>query len=302
MRRTAALSLCAVLVVSCGGSPTGPGSGQPVPASFGGVWAIEYLVTDCAGYRHCFAFLNTTRTGTLRLAPAGAGFDGVMNVSHDNIDVSGSVTGGTLQLRGVRRPAVANDVEMEITKLDLTAHGLGATGALEYITTGPSNSSFFGAARIGGAITRARRISPAAAAGWTGAWQGRAAVRDCSSIGWPDCYPHGQRDVHTFDLALTEHGSSVTGTLLMTGATIDVRGTRSAGSVTIEGSSVSPNYAFDEVRTLRPSTLTSDKVGRLSGNISILVEWPPKLPDLWTYKSTDLRVIELLNVAVAPPS
>jgi hypothetical protein len=298
----AVLVLSAALAGGCGRGPTTPDGGAPAASSFEGVWSLEYFVADCTGYRNCFAFLNTKRTVTLRLAPGGAGFEGVVSIGLDNVDVSGSVAGSTLQLQGIRRPAIATDVEIEVTKLDLTDAGLLVTGAFEYTARGASNPSFSGNARMGGTITSAQLLAPSAATGWTGTWEGRVAVRDCSSIGWPDCYPHAQRDTYPFTLALAQQGSAVTGTLQVSGSTIvNVSGTASGNSVMLQGSGVEPNHAFDEVTTLRPSTLTRDKVGRLSGTIAFEVAWPPKLPS-WTYKATDFRVVELLNVAAKPPS
>lgn len=305
MRRAAALTLCALLAASCGPAPTGPGGGEPAPspASLEGVWQFDYLVTDCTGYRHCFAFLNTTRTVTLRAARSGAGVDGVVTVGLvDNVDVSGSAVGNTLHLRGIRRPAIANDFEMEITKFDLTRDDGRLTGAFEYTVKGAPNSSFFGASRLGGPITSARMIAPIAVAEWSNSWRGFIAVRDCSSIGWPDCYPHEPREIYPLTLTITQQGNAVAGTLQVSGSTnINVSGTISGNSVTLQGSGVEPNHAFDEVSTLRPSTLTRDKVGRLSGTIAFEIAWPSKLPS-WTYKATDFRVVELLNVTVRPPS
>ncbi|MEX2269973.1 MAG: hypothetical protein WD690_00790 [Vicinamibacterales bacterium] len=303
MRRLAA-TFAVIVLAGCSASPTKPAPGAPaVPASssFEGVWEFDYRVETCNGLRHCFAFLNATRTITLRAIRGTSGFDGVVTVFSDNVDVGGSIAGGTLSLRGIRRPAIANDYEVEVTKLDLRRERAEVTGTFEYTVKGPSNTSFFGSSRVGGPVTAARLLGPVGPVGFAGTWNGRVAVRDCSSVGWPDCYPHEPRDTYPFELSVAQHGSTVAGTLRVSGSTvINVEGTAAGNAVTLHGTATEPNYAFDEVTTLRPSTLARDGVGRLNGSITFEIAWPPKLPDLWTYKATDFRAVELVNVVLKP--
>lgn len=299
------IALLVAVTAACGGGPTTPAPGAggvPASASFEGVWEIQYVPETCTGLRHCFAVLNKPSTITLRALRGSNGVDAVLNLGPGtNIDLAGTVVAGALSLRGTRLAAIVNDSELEVTRLELRRERAEYSGHFEYTARGPSNSSFFGSSRIGGPITSARFVGPVVSNGLTGAWHGRLAVRDCSSVGWPDCQPHRDRDIHPLHLSFTQEGSSVTGTLRILGATVvAVEGIAAGDSVTISGKSIEPNYAFDEVRTLRPSTLTRDAVGRLRGAISLEIAWPPKLPDIWSFKSTDYRVIELLNVALEP--
>jgi len=295
------LLLAFILTAAACGSPTSPSaSAQPSPAGFEGVWELEYVPDTCTGLRHCFAVLNKPSTITLRALRGASGFDGVVILGPgNNVDVSGSLAGGALSLRGTRPAAVANDAEVEITRLELRRERTEFSGHFEYSARGPSNSSFFGSSRVGGPITAARLLGPLDTAGFTGGWHGRVAIRECSSVGWPDCFPHEPRDTYPLQIALVQEGGAVAGTLRILGSTVmTVEGTAAGDAITLQGSSTEPNYAFDEVRTLRPSTLRRDAVGRLHGVISLQIAWPPKLPDLWTYKATDLRVVELISVAL----
>ena len=292
------------MAAACGGTPTAPiPGGAPVPASasFEGVWEIEYRITQCDGLRHCGFFLNTTRKLTLRVARVSGAFDGVVLFSGTSIDVRGNITAGTLELRGSRPALSSSDYGFAVTRLDLRREGDAVTGAIEYTNNGPMDSTFYGRSRVGGPMTGVRLLGPATVNGFSGMWSGHAAVRDCSSIGWSECYPHRQRETHDVELTLMPSGSRVTGRLRVSGSTdIAVEGTTAGRSVTIHGTATEPNYAFDEVTTLRPSTLTLDAVGRLTGAIAFQIEWPPKLPDIWSYKITDFRVVELVSVALKP--
>ncbi|HUF22933.1 MAG TPA: hypothetical protein VMN81_02305 [Vicinamibacterales bacterium] len=300
MRRLA-VAFTVVVLAGCGASPTTPGPGAPsAPASLGfeGVWQFDYRVETCHGLRHCFAYLNTTRTITLRAIRGTSGFDGVVTVFSDNVDVGGRIAGGTLSLRGVRRPAIANDYEVEVTQLDLRHERSEVMGTFEYTVKGPSNSVFFGSSRVGGPVTAARLLAPVGPAGFAGTWKGRVAVRDCSSVGWQNCYPLEPHELWNFELSVAESGGRVTG-LFQRPARADVEGTISGATMQLQGTGEGAGSSHTSVVTVRPSTFTRDAVGRLRGTMSLDMRW------LWTdgrVSTSDFRVIELVGVVLMPPS
>lgn len=309
MRTLIAASLALALTAGCGGSPTSPGPVAGVPPDtssvFTGVWQLEYRLDECAGERHCVLLKGQTYPFSLRLVKSGAGYDGIVTVAGENVDVTGTIgPDGSLALTGVRRAMFASDYQTEIKRLLLRYEDGRLTGSLEYTVTGTPSPWLFGTSRRFGQIltaTRHGRISPVDAAILGGTWTGRLAVRDCSSVGWPACYPHEADELWPIELTFSQAGSGVTGSVRISGSTqIAVAGHASGSTITIHGSTTAPNYAFDAVSTLRHSTLTRDIVGRLKGTIAFDIKWIPKLPDLWSYKETDFRAAELISVALKP--
>ncbi|MEX2269974.1 MAG: hypothetical protein WD690_00795 [Vicinamibacterales bacterium] len=305
--RLTPLCLLVAFAAACGGAtPTSPSpSGfPPVPqaSQFEGVWQIEYRIAECNGLRHCFAFNGTTRTIGLRLVAEGGGYDGVVSVSNENIDVTGTIgVDGALVLTGIRRPAIAADLEVEIKQLQLRLLESGAAGNFDYTVKGLV-SSFFVNSRLAGPIVSAERvgsISTVNAKTFTGTWKGRIAVRDCSSVGWRDCYPLEPHELWNVELVLTQTGNRISGLLKAPGG-VTIEGSATGSTAQLAGAATSAAPSHTTFTTLRTATLTRDLVGRLKGTLSLEMRWhwndPPRV------SSSDFRVIELIDVIRSGPS
>lgn len=303
-RRAATALIALAVIAACGRGPTAPGPAPgPAPAlasAFDGVWQIEYRIAECSGERHCVLMIGTTQKISARMLASGSAVDGVVTIGGENVDVRGTMApDGSVVLSGARRALFATDHETDIKRLHLKIENGTLAGSVEYTVTGTPSPWLFGTARRAGTIVSASLPERIATAGFTGTWKGRLAVRDCSAVGWPACYPHEANELWNVELTLAQAGSSVSGELRVSGSTqIAVEGTVAGSSLSLRGSSTEPNYAFEEVSTLRPSTMTRDPLGRLTGTIAFDIKWMPTRPDLWSYKETDFRAAELISVAL----
>lgn len=309
MRRLAAVAV-ALILAACGGSPTMPAPGGSAPvlslvAPFEGVWTFKYRVDQCSGERHCFAVLGKTYDLSVRLVATATGYDGVVLLpGWANIDVTGTVdASGAVVLSGVRRRIYDNDYEreVELTRLRLASDGVAVTGDVEYTSRGPWNSEYGTETRRTGAVVAGTRFADRTATSlsdFTGIWSGRVATRDCSSVGWQGCYPLEARELWGFELTVTGAGGRVSG-LFKSPAAANVEGNVSGASMILQGTGDRSGSGHTGITTIRPSTLTRDRVGRLKGSLSIEMRWN------WNdgrVSSTDFRVIELIDVVLRPPS
>lgn len=310
MRRLAAIA-AVVALAGCGSAPTAPAPGVgtpiiPAPASFEGVWALKYQLADCSGERHCVLLKGSTYDFSLRVVRNGAGYDGVVLLpsGQAHVDVAGSVDAeGGLVLTGTLRAPFPTGYDVEVTRLRLPAASGSVTGELDYTLRGPSTPWIFGTARRAGPLVSATKVAnivPASVRDFTGKWSGRVATRECSSVGWQDCYPLEPREVWNFDLTLTDAGAQVAG-IFQSPRRANVEGAVSGTTITLHGTGEDTNNSGLNavITTIRPSSLTRDLVGRLKGSLSLEIRW------LWKdgrVSSSDFRVIELIDVVLMPPS
>lgn len=308
MRRLAPIAV-ALAVAACGGSPTTPAPVGSAPilqlvAPFEGVWNFKYRADQCEGERHCFAVLGQTYDFSVRLVGTASGYEGVVLLPGANVDVTGTIdASGALLLSGVRPRIYANDFEreVEVTRLRLASDGSAVTGDLEYKTRGEWNGWFGTESRRNGPIVAATRLADSTSTSlddFNGIWSGRVATRDCSSVGWQGCFPLEARELWDFELTVTGTGSRVSG-LFRRPTAATVEGNVSGASMILQGAGDSRGSGHTGVTTIRPSTLTRDRVGRMKGSLSIEMRW------LWNdgrVSSTDFRVIELIDVVLRPPS
>ena len=96
----AAVVVAAMIVASCGGSPTGPAA----VADFQGVWEGRWAKTSCtdSGGASGVACSQTPQSGTLRVTVTQSEntVQGSVEVEGFSIPVTGSVSGSTLTLGG----------------------------------------------------------------------------------------------------------------------------------------------------------------------------------------------------------
>lgn len=312
MRRRGIAAVILTLGLTSGMSAAcGSGPAAPAPQGFGlthasaqyeGAWRIEYRVAECSGRRHCFALLGQTQLITANLVATGnSDFAGVVSIGNEHVDVRGALaTDGSLLLNGIRQALLPGDYQTRIDRLELRVVNGVPAGSFDFTTTGPPDGAFYGPSRLAGAIVSAVRqpaLPGALATRFDGMWTGRLVIRDCTTVGWPNCYPHDADEVWPIELSLTQSEDRASGSLYISeGTRILVEGRVMGHVLELSGSTTKPNYAFDRVETLHPSILTRDKLGRLAGTIAFDVKWVPKLPNLWTYKETIFRRAELANV------
>ena len=274
------LTVTVLLAAACGGSPASPSStAGSLSDAFAGVWQVEYRVTECSGERHCAQFIGQVRQAALRLARMDTSFEGAFTIVGETISVTGSLgPDGELALKGLRPAVLPSDLEVEIVRLRLRRGITGLSGDLEYTIRGPSNVSFFGFARQKGDIITAKRTANISASpldlNFTGSWKGQFVVRECTSAGWPSCYPYGMDRVHSFTLSLRQIGSDVEGSLTISPLTIPVSGMVAAGTLELRGSQNRPISGGSEVVHITSWSTRRDIVGRMTGTFAFTLEWP----------------------------
>lgn len=305
MRRLALIAVALAMAACSGPAPTSPlPGGPPVPAaaSFEGVWNFKYRIEQCGGDRNCFAYLGDTSDFSVRLMRAAGAYVGVVMLPGANVDVTGVVdANGTLVLAGVRPAAAQYDARVEVTRLALRHDAGTITGDLE-INAQRSFLTFYGPWRRGGPIvsaTKTGEISDSPISDLTGTWTGSIVTRDCSSTGSSSCSPLRPEEVWDFELTIGSMGSAVMA-LLAKPAKVTLEGSLSGSAVVVRGVAEERNSAHTSVWTVRPSTLTRDAVGRLRGSLSM--EWRRTYTVTGDIVITDFRVIELVDVALRPPS
>ena len=187
---------------------------------FDGVWQLNYRLTSCAGERHCVLKIGSTGETSLRLTRTGSIYTGLVNAWGQPVAVSGEMSpNGELVMSGRRSAVIPNDQEIEVVTLRVKLGEGPTTGAFEYVVRGLAPGAFFfGDIRHGVQITSAQRVFDAARFDETqfgGSWRGRYVVRQCSWVGWLWCYPFEDRNVHLFQLKLTQSGNDVEGSLTL---------------------------------------------------------------------------------------
>jgi hypothetical protein len=288
MRTLPALVLLLAGSVGCGSdsrvsavptspSPPGGAATAPPPAtpSFAGVWQGEYRLTACQGVRHCVLFIGSARPFTLRLEQAGAAVAGVFTG-----DVVANVTGvvsasGELVLRGGAAAVSRFDSSVDMQRITLRLAEAGQlAGSLDYAVTWPADSPYLASTGPGstrsGEITRAARGTGSVddLSRFDGAWHGRFVVRECTPVGWRQCYSHEHAEVVSLQADLRQNGATVEGTVVIPPYTIPVRGTTEGSRLRIEGDLVSPVSGGRMVVRLSDWLATRDRVGRLEGRFA----------------------------------
>ncbi len=265
-------------VAACSSAtPTAPDdSTVPVAAEFEGVWKLTYSLETCSGYRHCVHFLGDPQTVYLTLAKVADGYEGVADLSPApkfgrHVTVSGTpAQDGSLVLRGVRPPALADDVEVEVESISLPAtapHG-GLTGAsVRHRERGLSNAEFFGQSLRAGPVTSFERIAPLSGPAFSGRWTGQVPPDICTATGWTHCYPMWGDTTYPVIFDLVQTGNTVSGEIQLGGSTLPVTGTVSGATVRLGGATPYPSSGVDVNYSLLADAIVIDRVGRLTGSL-----------------------------------
>jgi len=271
-RLCSAFVVAALLTACSSNTPTAPGGPILVPATYEGVWTITYTVAECGGFRQCVHYRGDSRTLYLHLAAVPNGYEGVVEVGFYNVSVTGSVGGdGTLTLTGLRPAALADDVSVEIDAITLQHNGLitGTTaGGVRFTQRGASNTDFFGTATTSGPITAAERtsaLSPVPA--FSGKFAGHFPANNCSSDGWPHCFPFWGDTTYSLVLELTQNSGTVAGTLKLGGTSIPISGAAAGSAVTFSGTSSPASSGVNVTYRVETDGVQIDKVGRLTGTL-----------------------------------
>lgn len=271
------LFVSAITPTACGGptSPTVPGTGE----TFTGIWQGQYRITECAGDRHCGAFIGGLRSFVLRLQQTGGSVTGVVVLVHEPVDnayyqgdLTVNVTGdvapdGGVTVRG-RKPALSpsdasGDVDVE--SFTLKPSTSETTGMLAYVSRYvPLQNPETSLKRVAGIIvnaTRATSMPVDVTAPFQGHWSGRIVMRTCTEPELLLCRT-GADAFRSFDLTLMQSASMVSGTLDQ----LPVTGTVSGQTLTVQGSSapLQVGGGFVVTRVVNWST-TIDNLGRMQG-------------------------------------
>jgi hypothetical protein len=282
--RLVSIVLALVIGASCSKSPAAPSTAVPVtaqPAAFEGVWTIKYTVGKCTGYRHCIDFIGDSRTIYLHVARVGDAYDGVVQLDDavllsSHVSVSGVVgSDGTLTLTGKKDTIATNDYDLDIDAITLPASSASQpqAGSVRFTVRGASNPFFYGQATTEGPITVAQRTGELENwSSFSGKWTGNIAIETCEATGWTHCYPLWENEKYGVTLTLSPGGQGVTGILdigpdiPVTGSTSG-EGTRLTGTVTTQSSGSTTTYVVET------SSLAVDRVGRLTGSVTLTAQW-----------------------------
>jgi hypothetical protein len=236
-------------------------------------------MTSCGGERHCVLFIGTERDASLRVMRTGSTYTGVLTVYSQPVAVSGVMTpDGELTLTGRKTPAIAADLEIEVTALRVKLVDGATTGVLEYVVRGmPVGAWVFGDVRHAGQITSAQRVVDAARfdeAQFGGSWHGRFVVRQCSWVAWLWCYPYEDDRVHFFQLDLTQTGNEVAGMFRLSPLEVPVTGRVTGGVLELTGEHTRVISGGSEVARLRSWSSRRDLFGSMTGTFSFELTWP----------------------------
>jgi len=303
-----------VAVTSCGDKPpTSPSvtSGPPpspvaqLPSVLG-AWVGTYHVS-CPGSPNCGTVTGGPPTlpqpFSLVVNQTGDALSGQINLSgwiNLVADVTGTIAqDGTISLQGGSSwpaddfctPAGGWHIASWNTRYDSRTDMI--TGGFSFVTQKHLSSCYYDQNLTvnGSSASFVRGRAPNAP--FEGHWQGTYIVRTCTPVGWPFCYPQ-QAGEFPFDLTLTQHGTTVSGTLGFFSGTppdgIPVTGTVGADGVTLtlQVSWSRPVSGATEVLRLTAWTTARDAVGRMQGSFSFIdeVHWNAGINQGTVYSST----------------
>ena len=120
-----------------------------------------------------------------------------------------------------------------------------------------------------------------------GTWSGKFIIRDCSTVGWPDCYPQRRNEIYpSFDLTLTQTSDRVEGTLRISPNTLSVTGIASGNVLTLQGSVAQPVSGANVAVRITEWSTTRDAAGRMKGSFRYVNEVTWTVPDrgVWSTK------------------
>jgi hypothetical protein len=234
----------------------------------------------------------------LRLAQSGDAIVGAIEFVEAGtwVDISGvPERDGSLVLSGAQGAVSDNDDtgKIEVTRLavQLTNDEAGLAGVLEYTVRYSAAYEGVVLSRSAEIVRATRTAATALKPTFAGHWLGEWVVRSCSSVGSVFCYPFDRGYTSHFELILTQSGTSVSGTLMMTREPIPVTGTALGGTLTLEGSGRDASRGI-ALRLVGWSS-TADKVGRMTGSFNLVTELAQ--PELSSNYSG-----ELLTAALVP--
>jgi hypothetical protein len=269
MRRTLAVAFTVLAIAACGGGPTSPTDGsQPVPTSLSGEWAIDFVVDSCTGNRQCGHLLRQVQRATLRVIEEGGRVTGVfyIGLASPAVTVSGTKTGRQIEVSGSRPaafPGVVGSNTFAVPRLRVR-FDVETTGEVEYGWSGPPQGDFFGNYVVRGTIVAAQRVAglPTPQT-FSGRWFGNVAIET-------------SQQMTIYELALSESGGRVRGTMMIGGGTvIPVEGSASGDELRLDGRSEQVSSGGRSVYTLLEFTARRDRVDFLSGNLRYRGQYLP---------------------------
>jgi hypothetical protein len=235
----------------------------------------------------------------MRLSRDGSQVSGVFQAESFAVPVIGAVSDtGSVSLRGTRASPGPNSPTVELVSFT-TASGELTDAQLRYELRYPNTASTGTNGPVQamtGRVTQVHRGDTTPPTSFTGTWRGNAFTRDCSVVGWLFCWPEERFHEYVVTLVLSQSGDRVSGTFTFVARVLNVTGTVSGNSVTLdEARDERPVSSARDVFRLERSTLTRDAVGQLTGSLRYVREtiWDASL-NRQTYVSrydTDLSAI-----------
>jgi hypothetical protein len=248
-----------------------------------------FTVTACRGRRHCNETIGLEQPFVLRLSRAGNHVSGVFVVESVAVPIEGEVSEtGSLSARGLR-PSPSPDLPTVDLTL-LTSANDEFTQAqvayeVRYLSTAyhynPSDSVV---QSIAGSVTQAVRGAVTPQTSFEGTWRGDAVIRDCSAVGWLDCYPDERHRGYPLTFVLTQSGDRVSGTFDFR-RKLSVTGSVNGNTVTFDEATFEQAVGGGRsVFRLERCTLTRDVTGQLTGTLRYAHEtiWnSPRTPQIY---------------------
>jgi len=283
-----------------------------------GAWAGSY-VAICPTSSTCGS-AGAGPTGTqalsLILTQTGTTISGQINLTgwfSLVADVTGTIApDGTMSLQGGSSWPASNDSCRPAGGWQLVSwngrydpRNDTIAGSFSFVTQTRASSCYYIQSLAVNATSLSFTRGAVSSSPFQGHWQGTLSVRDCSTVGWAACYPLVAGDVISFDLRLTQNGTSVSGTLARLSGTppdgIPVTGSASPDGLTLTlgGSQNLPSGAAVEVVRITGWSTRRDTIGRLQGSLSFIYEtaWTsaPRIGSVWSSSyDADLHSVVLV--------
>lgn len=290
-RLSALLSL--LLVLSCGDSPVSPTADAvtpPIAGSVSGTWIGVYTPV-CPNSPNCDSFGAAPTAGqpfALTLRQDGQAVSGQINLSGwitrvanvtGTIDENGAMTlqgGDSWPANEFCTPAG----EWRITGWNgrFDARSRTIAGDFVFVTQKSLSSCYYDQSLQVNATAMSMHPGAIPDTTFGGHWQGTYAIRKCTPVGWNICIPNPNVNDVRLDLALTQSGLVVSGTIVgisfSNSTPLPVNGTASANGSALDLSGSRSEDVSSAIHTIRLTswTVTVDSIGRLQGTFSYIDE------------------------------